>query len=126
MSSAQILNCNSSPIVLVPAPGAGLTILVLSIYAKLDYNSAAYATNTQYVFGYSGGGHSISGSLDGGFLSGAGDRYLYTFCKEGIVSSDTIENRAVVFRVNSGNPTAGNSPVYVTLVYAIVPNETLS
>lgn len=124
MSSAQILSAFTTPIELVPAPGAGLTILVLSVYAKMDYNSVAYATNTQYVIGYSSGGHSITGNLDGGFLSASGDRYLYTNCKEGIVSSNIVENRGVVFRVNTGNPTAGNSPVYISVVYVIVPNAT--
>jgi hypothetical protein len=121
-SSSQILNCNTTPILLIPAPGIGKTIMVSHVYAKLSYNSIPYATNTQYVIGYSGGGHAITGSLDGGFLSGSGNRYLYTFGKEGIVSSDIVENRGVVFRTNTGNPTAGNSPIKFAVIYAIVTN----
>ncbi len=46
LTTAQVLALFTTPISLVAAPGAGYAILVHRVTGAVDYNSAAYATNT--------------------------------------------------------------------------------
>ena len=43
--TASVLTLNSLPLTIVPAPGAGLAIQVVSATASMTYNTTSYATN---------------------------------------------------------------------------------
>jgi len=45
ITSAEVLALNAAPKLLVPPPGAGKALELLSALLILDFNSAAYATN---------------------------------------------------------------------------------
>ncbi len=47
LTSAQIKALNGTPIELVPAPGSGKAIEVISVMGKLAFLTAAYATHTE-------------------------------------------------------------------------------
>lgn len=121
ISSAQILNGFSSPPVLVPAPGAGLVILPISFFLKLDYNSVAYATNTDFRLEM--GLTIVSGSLNIQTMLPATQDYWAHLSPVSNVLNSSIENTAIELQVLTGNPTAGNSPIYYTAIYAIVPTS---
>lgn len=118
LTSAQVLASFTTPITLVPAPGAGKAIHVESIVWSVDYNSAAYATNTTMEARYTdGSGTKVTADLS----------WLLTLTADGIVSVGGIEaqlvltaNAPVVIRTATGNPATGNSPVTFTVFYRVV------
>lgn len=118
LTSAQVLASNTTPITLVPAPGAGKAIHVESIVGSLDYNSATYATNTTMEVRYTNGsGTKVTADLS----------WLLTLTADGIVSVGGIEaqlvltaNAPVVVTTATGNPATGDSPVTFTVFYRVV------
>lgn len=117
ISSGQVLSGNSSPVTIVPAPGSGYRVAPIAFHVFLDYNSSAYATNTDFRFEINGAEVSITNTT---LLTSTAD----TWRDMGLANTDitsTVDNQALVFKVQTGNPTAGNSPIRVRCIYAIVP-----
>jgi hypothetical protein len=111
--SASILTAFTTPVTLIAAQGAGTIIEVNSITIFLDYNSAAYATNTNLQFGLDGGNLLTLG----GIINQTNDYYYSTQT----FNIGTIgPNLAFKVNVQTGNPTAGNSPLYVYLTYRVI------
>lgn len=109
ISSAQILNSNSSPVELIAAPGAGQAIAVHKIVLSMDYNSATYATNTDGELRFSGGTVISSTAI---LESTADDIFIAT--------PNAIEiNESIQFNTFSGNPTTGNSDIKYKIWYTI-------
>jgi len=119
ISSAQILTGNSIPVELIPAPGSGLIILPISIMLFYDYNSVAYATNTNLLVSLGVSGITLV-SLTG-LLANTSDRYSISAITPSLIGAD-IRNAGIYFSVSGGNPTAGNSPIYYSIVYRIIPS----
>lgn len=117
MNSAAILSANSSPITLIPAPGSGLVVLPIQYFFKLDYNSVAYATNTTFRIYLNG--NDMSGSIST-LLTATADTWRFDLPSE-FTTTTSPENAALVFQVDSGNPTSGNSTIDWTVIYRIVP-----
>jgi hypothetical protein len=115
ISSAQILALNTTPITLVAAGGAGTVIEPITKFLFLDYNSAAYATNTNLRLIINGSVLDTAADV----LTGAADTYRYLTA--GLSSTTTnIVNQPLTIDVATGNPTAGNSPLYVYITYRII------
>lgn len=118
LTSAQVLASFTTPITLVPAPGAGKAIHVESIVWSVDYNSAAYATNTTMEARYTdGSGTKVTADISS----------LLTVTADAVISVGGIEaqlvltqNAPVVIRTATGNPATGNSPVTFTVFYRVV------
>lgn len=51
LSPAQILDLHNNQVELVPAPGAGLIILPISVFAWLRFNTTAYANGADLIIG---------------------------------------------------------------------------
>lgn len=71
ITSAELLALNTTPKVLVAAPGTGKAVVIEKVIATMDYNSAAYATNTDLEIRYdnaaagdAGGSEVTMASLD--------------------------------------------------------------
>lgn len=119
MSSAEILAAFTTPKTLISAPGAGKFINVLSAAFRLNFNSAAYATNTTL-------------RLEMGSFSPivATNTILASTTVDFIVASptQTLEvsgspdwvNVALKAKVLTGNPTAGNSTLDFYISYNIL------
>lgn len=114
--TAAVLTANSSPVTLVSAPGAGYAILPISFFVYLNYNSAAYATNTTFRFEINGNAVSATNT---GLLPATASRYGIMHASVDVDAAN-INNSALVFEVQAGNPTAGNSPIYIKTIYRIV------
>lgn len=118
LTSAQVLASFTTPITLVPAPGAGKAIHVESIVWSVDYNSAAYATNTTMEARYTDwSGTKVTADISS----------LLTVTADAVISVGGIEaqlvltqNAPVVIRTATGNPATGNSPVTFTVFYRVV------
>jgi len=116
ISSAAILTGNSVPVTIVAAPGSGLVIIPIKFFVFLDYNSAAYATNTTFNFLL----HLTNITNDNTtMLSGTADRYASMTAID-FDTTTNMANRDLSFKVQTGDPTAGNSPIYYSCIYRIV------
>ena len=118
LSSAQVLALFTTPIALVDAPGAWFAILVHRVTGAVDYNSAAYATNTTQEVRYTNGaGTKVTADFTA-LVTATADKFVSV---GGIEAATTLtENAAVVVCNATGNPATGNSPVSFTVDYSIV------
>lgn len=117
ISSAQVLTGNSVPVDIVAAPGSGKVNWPFGFFVKNDYNSAAYATNTDFKFQING--VDVSGTVSN-ILSATADNWSFILVTGIEASLTTLENQAIKWKVSTGNPTAGNSPLYIRCVYTVI------
>ncbi len=115
LPSIVVLNANSAPVEIVPAPGSGNIIMPVMFEVYLDYNSAAYAGNTTFRFEINGVAVSSTNTTT---LPGTADRYTLML-PTAFDTTTNLQNQPLVFEVQTGNPTTGNSPIYVKCVYKI-------
>lgn len=115
VSSSEILALNTTPKTLIAAPGSGKLIQPYSITTFLDYGSAAYATNTNLQFVLSTFVFTSSSSV----LTQTADSYAYL---SSLLTPTTVNiaNQPLQATVQTGDPTAGDSPLYVYITYRII------
>lgn len=119
ISSAEILNSNSSPKTLIAAPGAGKIIEVISANAFFDYNSTPYATNTNMFIGYGSAINVHSTAIT--LIPGTADNFGKVILDVGgYAISTAYDNKALIIYTDSGNPTAGDSTMKVFITYRII------
>jgi len=118
LTSAQVLALNTTPISLVADPGAGYGIVVHRITGAVDYNSAAYATNTTVEFRYTNGsGTKVTADM-AALITATADKVVTV---GGIEAALVVTaNAAIVAVAATGNPATGNSPVAFDVEYTIV------
>jgi hypothetical protein len=112
--SAQVLQLNSTPQVIVPAQGVGTAIEVVSAFVKVDFNSAAYATNTDLQLIMNGGSNDLARNT--GILLSTTSA-IRTFL---LSEADMIENADLTVNVRVGNPTSGDSDIEVFVLYRVI------
>lgn len=118
LPTAWILTSFTTPLTLIPAPGAGKAIRLMDLTAVMDYNSAAYASNTTFEVRYTDwSGTKVTADISS-LLAATSDTYINVWGIEAQLA--LTANAAVVIRTATGNPTAGNSDIYVTVVYRVV------
>lgn len=119
VSSAQILSSNTTPVQIVAAPGAGKIINLIRATTKLVYNSVAYATNVTsfLVLGTSASDFVTSGI---NMIGGSTTKWVMFDASSTLTFTSSLENNALNFMTNVGDPTAGNSDMIVTVYYTIV------
>lgn len=127
ISSAQILAMNVTPVVIVPAPGAGKAIVLNHIMAALDYNSVPYASvggGDDITIRYTDGAGAIAGTIETtGFLDQAADTYALLQPSAGSV---VLPDNAPLVAFLGGAVTTGDSPVVIRTFYDIVDLTTLT
>lgn len=110
--SAQVLTSFASPVQILPAPGAGYAWEVVSASGKLAFGTTPYATNTNLLLIIDTG---TTGQIRStGFLAAASTTFKLLGPNEG----DLIENKALMFMTQTGNPTAGDSDI--TIYYKVL------
>lgn len=118
LTSAQVLALFTTPISLVSAPGVWSAILVHRVTGAVDYNSAAYATNTTQEVRYTNGAGTKVSADFAALVTATADKFVSV---GGIEANNVLtENAAVVVCNATGNPATGNSPVSFTVDYSIV------
>lgn len=115
INSTQLLSGFSSPIEIVPASGSLLVNVPIAFFVYMEYNSAAYATNTSFRFEIDG--VAVTGT-NTGILPATTNRFAILNCID-IDTATDLSNKAIVLKVQSGNPTAGNSAITVTCIYKV-------
>lgn len=114
LSSAEVLALNSSPKVLIAAPGAGKVIQIINAYLYLDYNSTTYLVATDLNISCNG---YVLGTSSG-FLTNASDGFGSITPNSANTNTDQV-NKSLDL-TTSVDPTTGNSPVYVYVTYRII------
>ncbi len=115
--SASILTGNSAPFELIPAPGAGKIINVLSAVSKIIFGTVAYATNPNYNIRYN---LTTATLFQTSALNYSQTKYnVETRDAPGGLNAADIENTSIVFFVQTGNPTAGDGTITISLQYII-------
>ena len=119
IASADVLTLNSTPLTIVSAV-SGYAIEVVSASVKIDFNSAAYATNTDINVVCSGATQS---QLKDDVLASTVSTIRKLLPVTGLAATDTqiIQNSALLVSVGSGNPTAGDSDITVYVHYRLIP-----
>ena len=118
--SAQVLTMNASPITLVPAQGAGLKIVPISIYGQIDFNSAAYATNG-IVSIFNGGSNGVARVNANAFLFSTVSRTVNIGTLNATTATDTqyVGNAPLTVTVETAEATAGDSTIIISGIYII-------
>lgn len=115
VSSAEILSLNTTPKELIPAPGAGKYIDIISAQFSLTYGTTDYSYSpspSDVTLTY--GTNQCSGRIS---LNAS----TTTFQVIPIASVyDISTNTAVNFYCSTGNPTSGDSTVDIYLTYRVV------
>lgn len=118
IASADVLQLNTTPQTIVAAQGAGKGIEVISASVKVDFNSAAYATNTSLKLICSGATYEQSqGSIAASVSS---TTRLRTLPPSGATDTQVIENAALQVSVASGDPATGDSDIEVFVLYRVI------
>jgi hypothetical protein len=116
LSSAQILNSNTTPIELIAAPGAGKLIKIQFITTIKNYISSTYATNVDCSIFI--GGENVLGLnsfLDFGSTTVKDYNVLFSSA-----SLSDVQNSSVVFSTDTGNPTDGDGTIDLYITYQIL------
>lgn len=119
IASADVLTLNATPLTIVPAV-AGKKIEVISASVDIDFNTAAYATNTTISLicaGASATQYRINACLAANTTSHrVGEQSTAS------LASDTqlIANADLNVYVGGGNPTSGDSDITVYVLYRLI------
>lgn len=112
IATGAVLTLNGTPVGLVSDPGAGIAVAPTELILTMDYNSAAYATNTKLQLT---AGSNVITEIEF-FLDASADRGMVV----SIPIQDLYFSEGIFLTVADGNPTAGNSAVKWKLKYKII------
>jgi hypothetical protein len=115
---ADVLALDTTPVQLVPAPAAGMLIVVESVESLLDFGSTAYASAAALAARYAGAGSDIVEVAGSDFLTGSSDqrrlRVAYADAPGLLAADAAVELHA------SGAISLGDSPIKLRVKYRTV------
>lgn len=114
VNSGQILSMFSSPIELLPAPGAGKVIEVINILVKKNFVSSPYAGDIYPGIIFSGA-PSLFDNIAGLSIDFTSSQ-INTIPANGIV----VENAPLLLHTSSSDPTGGDGSLDIYIHYRIV------
>lgn len=119
IASADVLTLNSTPLTIVPAV-AGMKIEVISASVAVDFNTTAYATNTDINVVCSG---ALQSQMKDDVLAATVTATRKLLPVTGLSATDTqlIAGASLLVSVGTGDPTAGDSDVTVYVHYRYIP-----
>lgn len=116
----DVLTLNSAPIELIPAPGANKIIELVHAVIFIDFVTTPYATNLELQLITNTA--SVPQLKLANALNASGDSWRKLLPKEITDAGDSMMavNQPVNVTVANGDPTAGDSPVYVFAWYKTI------
>jgi hypothetical protein len=118
IASADVLTLNSTPLIIVSAV-SGYAIEVVSASRKLDFNTTAYATNTDLQLITSG---ATSVQAQARINSSVSNTLCIDKSTPALATSTQIlANADLLVKVETGNPTAGDSDITIYVHYRLIP-----
>lgn len=119
LTNGEILALNATPIEVIPAPGAGYAVEILSATLRFNYGSAAFATNTTLRLRNPSATNPQYFSTS--FLSNTATKIILANRNPSATNSAVVENEKIEAFVPTGNPTSGTgSTVDIYLTYRII------
>lgn len=121
LSSAQILTLNSTPVQIIAAQGAGTTIQFVAVLARMNFVTAAYATNTTFQLIFAGA--SLNCVTNTALLISTATRtgYLPPTTLAGATNSQYYPaNADLNATIATGNPTAGGGSIDLYIIYRVL------
>jgi hypothetical protein len=118
--TAEVLTLFSVPVLAVPAPGIGFAVLVEQVTAQIAYAGVIYATNVNLQVKFTGAGEAVAESSS--FLVKTANAIvniplMYTV---GAAVNQILENTDLYVNVETGDPTAGTSDIWIYIDYSII------
>jgi len=116
IGTVDVLQLNSTPQEAVPASGASKVLEPIAAFYKLDFNSAAYATNTTIQIKLSGADVAC---LESNTLGATVGRYVKfdTIPVPTAGQTQLLANAAINVTVKTGDPVTGDSDIEVFILY---------
>lgn len=124
ITNAQMLALSTTPVELIPAPGAGKLIIVDRIVAKHNYSTAAFS-DTNLTIGYDDGADVTVATIDAtNFLNGvsaSATRPLISpvDAATAVDTSAQIENENIAITA-AANPTTGGGTLTLDIFYYVI------
>lgn len=121
LASADVKLLNSRPILIVTSPGAGKALIPIAAYATIDYNTGTYVTNSNETLDveYGGGGSGDVGvAIPVVLMEATAD----AIASEPAISVVPVENAGLYAHIGGGDPTGGDSDIFIRVYYKIVPS----
>lgn len=119
LTSAQILASNTTPIAIVPASGVNTINVISSITVTCTFVTTAYATNTNVSVYYPSAIDKLFVAMDLLGFATSGVSQLDRFYV-GAQTFQYVANEILYLNTNSGNPTAGDGTMKVTVIYQTI------
>lgn len=119
ITSAQLLTANSVPVLCVSAPMAGIAIRVLNASIGLTFNTTPYASNVNcLLITDTSNKEQVRATILDATVST--DRRVVDTSAQGVTDTQIISGKALYFKVETGNPTLGNSSIDVYITYELI------
>lgn len=118
ITSPQILNSNSTPVPLLPAPGFGKVIVVQTSFARYNFLTTPYTSSHNFGLAYTEAvavSYSISSTL---ISQGTNQEAIMSAVPT--AEQISIENTGLSFFTNAANPTLGDGTLDLFVIYQIV------
>jgi len=126
VTSAEILACNTTPVELLPAPGAGHSIIVERVVVKNVFDTGAYAYTTVANISYTDEAGAPIVALVALFLEAAATTIMAaasTLLTGAGASTSVVENAPVVFGAPDADPITGAGSLVIDLWYHTIPTS---
>jgi hypothetical protein len=118
LTPTQVLTMFTTPVVIIPAPGAGLTIIPYLTVLKIPYAGTAYAGGGVVTISYVGGS-----AIGPTYTAGQINVSASTTYSSGVTNSTSTAatiNAGIQITNATGVFTTGNSPITIDILYVIV------
>lgn len=115
IATGAVLTGNSIPVNVSETPPAGYIAVPIMWLVYLDYAGVAYATNTTFRFEINGVAVSATNTT---VLPGTADRYT-TILPIAYDTTTDLRAQPIKFEVQTGDPTAGTSPIRIVTIYTL-------
>lgn len=113
LTSAEILQLNTTPKTLIAAPGAGKLIRPIGQVMKLNYGTTQYSGNAMIT--------TLGGNIAFTQTSYLSNSDAYDMRMQGQFGTATdLENLPLLATVTSANPTGGDSTIDLYITYAVI------
>jgi hypothetical protein len=119
LTTANILGMFATPVVLIPAPGAGKSIVVDYILFRMIATATSFASGGVVTIGYNGGA-AVANTLAAAIINAAGPGTVDTLVVTGASNITATQNAAVQISNATGAFTTGTGNANIFIWYSIV------